>query len=183
MSDDKLGGAIVVALGSSLPGNYGSSCAVLTRAIEGFSEIGLVVKAKSSVWRSQAWPRASDPPFFNQIVLVSSALSPDALLAALHSLEEVLGRRRGARNAPRVVDLDLIAYGRLVLSGEGLNLPHPRAGERLFVMGPLAEIAPGWVHPVLGRTAISLAATASVGLDAVPVSFASRGIAQLPLSP
>jgi 2-amino-4-hydroxy-6-hydroxymethyldihydropteridine diphosphokinase len=72
------------------------------------------------------------------------------------------------------LDLDLIAYGRQVTDAPGLTLPHPRAHERLFVMGPLAEIAPGWVHPVLGRTAAELADAASVGGDAAPIPQAAR---------
>ena len=71
-------------------------------------------------------------------------------------------------NAPRTLDLDLIAWGRLCLNARHLTLPHPRAAERRFVMGPLAEIAPFWIHPVLGRTALDLAAEAIVGIDAAP---------------
>ena len=76
---------------------------------------------------------------------------------------------RGARNAPRTLDLDLIAYGRLAGDFDGLILPHPRAAERLFVMGPLAEIAPDWQHPS-GEAASNLAQSATVGMDARPVS-------------
>jgi len=72
-------------------------------------------------------------------------------------------------NAPRTLDLDLIAYGRQVSEGPGLVVPHPRAAERLFVMGPLAEIAPSWRHPLTGRTAAELAASATVGRDARPL--------------
>ena len=68
--------------------------------------------------------------------------------------------------AARTLDLDLVAYGREVLSVEGLELPHPRAAERRFVMGPLAEVAPGWRHPLSGATAGELAAGATVGMDA-----------------
>jgi 2-amino-4-hydroxy-6-hydroxymethyldihydropteridine diphosphokinase len=87
----------------------------------------------------------------------------------LHAIERDFGRDRtveGARNAPRVLDLDLIAHGRAVLDEPGIVLPHPRAAERLFVVGPLAEIAPAWRHPVSGETAAALAAKASVGADA-----------------
>ena len=80
------------------------------------------------------------------------------------------GRGRAGPNAPRTLDLDLIAYGRQVIEAPGLILPHPRAAERRFVMGPLAEIAPGWRHPLLNRTAAELAASATVGVDAAPVA-------------
>ena len=89
-------------------------------------------------------------------------------MAALGRIEEAFGRRRGLRNAPRTLDLDLIACGRLSGDLDGLILPHPRAAERKFVMGPLAEIAPDWVHPG-GGTAKQLAGQATVGRDAAPV--------------
>ncbi len=84
-------------------------------------------------------------------------------------LEAAFGRRRGAPNDSRTLDLDLIAYGRTITDEPGLILPHPRAHERLFVMGPLAEIAPGWSHPRTGVTAEALAVGAKVGSDAEPV--------------
>lgn len=95
-------------------------------------------------------------------------MGPAAALEALHGIERRFGRERERQNAPRTLDLDLIAYGRLV-SQDAPILPHPRAAERLFVMGPLAEVAPDWVHPVLGKTASALALTASVGRDARPL--------------
>jgi 2-amino-4-hydroxy-6-hydroxymethyldihydropteridine diphosphokinase len=108
------------------------------------------------------------PDYLNGLVVVETALSPHQTLAALRRIEAAFGRRRDASNAPRTLDLDLIAHGRLVLDEPGLTLPHPRAHERLFVMGPLAEIAPEWRHPVLGETAAELARGAGVGIDAGP---------------
>ncbi len=93
---------------------------------------------------------------------------PLATLRVLRTIEAEFGRERTIANAPRTLDLDLIAHGRTVLSSPELELPHPRCAERLFVMGPLAEIAPEWVHPTLGRTARDLAKAAVVGADARP---------------
>ena len=87
--------------------------------------------------------------------------------AALGRIEDAFGRERSVRNAPRTLDLDLIAYGRLSGDLQGLILPHPRAAERRFVMGPIAEIAPAWTHPH-GGAASDLAASTSVGADARP---------------
>ena len=123
---------------------------------------------RSTWWRSAAWPDPNGPEYRNGVAIVEAQAGPRAVLEALLGVEAALGRERAARNAPRTLDLDLIAHGRQVLEEAGLTLPHPRAHQRLFVMGPLAEIAPGWRHPVLDRTAAELAREASVGLDARP---------------
>jgi 2-amino-4-hydroxy-6-hydroxymethyldihydropteridine diphosphokinase len=161
--------AIVVALGSNLAGDFGSSQSLLGAAVAGLVEAGLPVARRSSWWRSTAWPDPSGPEYRNGVVLVEAQLAPREILDRLFATEARFGRARSDPNAPRTLDLDLIAHGRTVLEEPGLILPHPRAHERLFVMGPLAEIAPAWRHPLLGRTAADLAAEASVGRDAAPM--------------
>lgn len=160
--------AVVVALGSNLAGGFSSSKALLAAALEAFEPAGLRVLKRSSWWRSRSWPDTTLPDYLNGVAMVETALDPLASLEMLHALEVRFGRRRGEANAPRTLDLDLIAYGRRVLDQDGLVLPHPRAAERRFVMGPLAEIAPEWRHPTLPCTAAELAATAHVGSDARP---------------
>lgn len=160
-----------MALGGNLAGEFASCEALLEAALTQFPQAGLPVVARSSWWRSAAWPDPAAPEYRNGIVIVEASAGPQALLAQLLAIEAGFARARGPRNAPRTLDLDLIAYGRQVIDAPGLVLPHPRAHERLFVMGPLAEIAPRWVHPVLGRTAAELAASASVGRDATPRSL------------
>lgn len=159
---------VVIALGSNLSGAYGSSEALFEAALSHFPQAGLPVLAKSRWWRSAAWPDPSGPEYRNGVVLVEPRLGPEAVLSALLDVEERFHRTRGERNAARTLDLDLIAHGRTVLETPGLTLPHPRAHERLFVMGPLAEITPGWRHPVSGERADVLARRAGVGRDAQP---------------
>ena len=161
--------AVLVALGGNLKGGYASCEQLLEAALDRFGAEGLAVKQRSAWWRSAAWPDPREPGYINGVAWVGTELGPTETLLALHRIEEAFGRFRERANAPRTLDLDLIAHGRRILDGDGLILPHPRAAERLFVMGPLAEIAPDWIHPVLGRTARALAAGASVGLDAAPV--------------
>lgn len=158
-----------MALGSNLAGRHASSEALLEAALAAFPAAGLQVLARSRWWRSAAWPDPAGPEYRNGVALVAAAAGPEAVLAALMTVEAGFNRRRGARNAPRTLDLDLIAHGREVFDTPTLALPHPRAHERLFVMGPLAEIAPAWRHPTLGRTAAELAARAPVGRDATPI--------------
>ena len=161
--------AVIVALGGNMAGDFGSSEALLEAALAGLAEAGLPILLRSSWWRSAAWPDPNAQEYRNGVVLVEAQLSPQELIRTLFTIEARFGRARGARNASRTLDLDLIAYGRLVSDDPEMTLPHPRAHERLFVMGPLAQIAPRWRHPVLGLTAAELARTASVGRDATPV--------------
>lgn len=167
--DLDLEGAVIVALGCNDKGVWGSCRDALEAALARFRFEGVDVLARSSWWASQAWPDPSDPPFLNGVVIVRTAHDPHALMAALGRIEEAFGRRRTAANAPRPLDLDLIAYGREKGDCAGLILPHPRAADRLFVMGPLAEIAPGWRHPVNGDTASAMVGSATVGRDAHPL--------------
>lgn len=159
---------MIVALGSNLAGDYASSEALLEAALARLPAAGLVVAARSRWWRSAAWPDPAAPPYLNGVAIIETRAGPLEVWATLAAVEGEFRRERSVRNAPRTLDLDLIAHGRSVLDGPGLILPHPRAEERLFVMGPLAEIAPGWRHPVSGRTAAEAAAAASVGADARP---------------
>jgi len=158
--------AVVVALGSNLAGKHSSCQALLEAALARFPAFGLVLAERSRWWRSSAWPNRADPDYLNGVVLVETTLAPLGVLKALLALEAEFGRQRSETNAPRTLDLDLIAHGRLQLNAPGLILPHPRAHERLFVMGPLAEIAPAWRHPVSGAAAEALAREATVGTDA-----------------
>ena len=161
--------AVLIALGSNLKGEFVSCQKLLEAALEQFPAAGLTLLKRSSWWRSAAWPDPAEPDYINGLVLVETRLDPAQTLAILHEIEARFGRFRDQPNAPRTLDLDLIAHGRAVGAETPPVLPHPRAAERLFVMGPLAQIAPNWRHPVLGETAESLAARASVGRDATPI--------------
>lgn len=99
------------------------------------------VSARSSLYRS-APVDAGGPDFVNAVVELRTALDPHALLAELQRLEAGAGRARPYRHAPRTLDLDLLRHGDAVLETAQLSLPHPRMGERAFVLLPLAEIAP-----------------------------------------
>lgn len=151
-----------------MPGDYGTSEALLEAALARFAAAGLPILRRSSWWRSSAWPDPSEQEYRNGVVLVEARLPPRAMIRTLFGLEQAFGRRRGARNASRPLDLDLIAHGRTLSDDPCLILPHPRAHERLFVMGPLAEIAPDWRDPRTGASARELAMTAQVGRDARP---------------
>ena len=161
--------AVIVALGGNLALEGQAVQAVLELAAGRMAAAGLTPVRRSGWWRSAAWPDPAEPPFLNAVAWVETRLEPQAVLKALLEIETAFGRRRSVPNAPRTLDLDLIAYGRRVINEPDLVLPHPRAAERLFVMGPLAEIAPDWRHPLTGESAVELAARAKVGADAKPL--------------
>ena len=167
-ADLDLDQAVIVALGCNDKGAWRDCREALEAALARFRSEGIDVLRRSSWWRSAAWPDPGDPPFLNGVVIVRTEHDPHALMAALGRIEDAFGRQRGARHAPRTLDLDLVAYGRIIGDLDGLILPHPRAAERKFVMGPLAEIAAEWEHP-LGGDAAALATAATVGRDAVAV--------------
>jgi len=98
------------------------------------------------------------PSYLNAAARLATSLPPEELLRVLLAVEHSLGRtrQRGVRNAPRTIDLDLLLYEDCVLDLPGLTLPHPRLHQRLFVLEPLAQVAPSLVHPVLQKTILEL---------------------------
>jgi 2-amino-4-hydroxy-6-hydroxymethyldihydropteridine diphosphokinase len=105
-------------------------------------------------------PASEQPWYFNAVAEISTDMSADRLLAELHAVEEEFGRVRGAPNAPRIIDLDLLDYrGEIAAGGSGkATLPHPRMIGRAFVLRPLADLAPNWRHPVSGASIQALVA-------------------------
>lgn len=151
----------LIALGASLPGPDGVSpletCRLAAVALDRVA--GFRLRALSRWWESDPVPPMPGAPvFINAVARLEGAGDPAMLLAALHAIEDAAGRVRPYPNAPRTLDLDLIAQGDRVLPGPRPILPHPRAHERAFVLLPLAEVAPGWRHPRLGDTVEALIA-------------------------
>ena len=141
---------ILIALGANLPGPAGEPASTLNHALGQLGGKGVKILKLSSFYETPAWPDRTDPAFINAVAAVDTALQPVELLALLHGVETELGRLRSVPNAPRTLDLDLLDYDGRVMEGE-IFLPHPRIAERSFVLVPLAEIAPGWRHPVSGK--------------------------------
>ena len=156
---------IYIGLGANLPSVAGAPQATLEVALTQLEAAGVRVLRRSRRYRSPAWPDPADPEFVNAAVEVATVLEPKPLLSLLHRIEAALGRTRGAPNAPRTVDLDLLDYQGRVEAGEGPVLPHPRLHQRAFVLLPLAEIAPAWRHPVSRRSIAEL--IAALGPEAV----------------
>lgn len=128
-----------VGLGANLGADLPATLTLAALQLEALP--GVHVVALSSVWRS-APVDASGPDFLNAVAALDTTLSPLELLEALQAIELTHGRERPYRNAPRTLDLDLLLHGDVVMNTSRLTLPHPRLGERAFVLRPLLEIAP-----------------------------------------
>ena len=129
-----------IGLGGNM-GDVAGAFAAALATLDARADCSLV--ARSSVWRTPPWGNTDQPDFLNMCALLDTTLDAHALLDVCLALETAAGRVRFERWGPRVLDIDLLAYGDLSVSDERLVVPHPRMFERAFVLAPLAEIAPG----------------------------------------
>jgi 2-amino-4-hydroxy-6-hydroxymethyldihydropteridine diphosphokinase len=155
------GHMILIALGANLPSRAGPPDETLRAALMELGGSEIEVARISPFYRSPAWPEPRDPAYANAVAMLRTSLAPDRLMARLHETETGFGRHRSARNAPRTLDLDLIDYDGRVEDGPP-TLPHPRIAERNFVLIPLRDVAPGWIHPVSGLSVEQLIAAQDV---------------------
>lgn len=137
--------------------NLGERERMLDRAEAELTALPATILARSSRHETPALlppgaPPDWDIPFLNAVVRIRTEAAPQDLLAATKAIEHALGRRPGARWAPRLIDIDLLAYDDRVIDTEALVVPHKEIAARLFVLRPWAEIDPDWRHPVTGRT-------------------------------
>lgn len=140
---------IIIALGANLNSRYGSPEDTIERAKDALKSSGVAIRQSSRTWMTAPVPASDQPWYRNAVISVDTGLRPRALMALLLDIESSFGRIRGERNAPRVIDLDLIAYYDVIIEEEGLQIPHPRMEDRAFVLVPMQEILPNWRHPVL----------------------------------
>jgi len=148
---------IYIALGANQSYRRTSPIENLKGALHLLTARGVQVKACSKPWCTPAWPNPKDPPFVNAVARVETGLSPENLMQTMHLVENELGRIRTIPNAPRTIDLDLIDYHGVIVqskSSRGLQLPHPRATGRAFVMLPLRDITTQWRDPVSGQSVL-----------------------------
>ena|SRR5664279_2276057 len=140
---------IYLGIGTNL-GNREENLGQAVTRIEEY--IGPVLKS-SSIYETSPWGFESNEEFLNMVVKVETKLIPSGLLGRLLMIESLLGRVRGEKHySSRLIDIDILLYGDLIVEEESLTIPHPLLHERKFVMVPLCEIAPDIIHPVFGKT-------------------------------
>ena len=148
-----------IAIGGNLPDMQGRSALLTCKAAaESLRDLpGLRLVGLSPWYETDPIP-AGGPTYINAVAWLVGVIDPLALLTRLQLIETRGGRVRSLQNAPRTLDLDIIAMGSIVRHSPDPILPHPRAHLRRFVMQPLCDLRPDWVHPVLGRSAESILA-------------------------
>jgi 2-amino-4-hydroxy-6-hydroxymethyldihydropteridine diphosphokinase len=155
---------IYLALGTNLsdrPANLRAAMTALAPQVR--------VESLSRIYETEPWGFADQPAFLNMALRAETELPPAGLLAFLKQIESDLGRAPTFRNGPRLIDLDILFFDDLVLDTPPLVIPHPRLHERAFVLVPLADIAPDFVHPLLRKSVAELLETVD-----------RRGVAPIP---
>ncbi len=158
--------------------------ALFAEALNVLAQSGFQATGFSRVWAGPAWPDPSDPAFYNAVVEGGWRGTPPQLLALLLEVEAAFGRRRGVKNAPRTLDLDLLDFE----GGRGrfepdLEVPHPRLSVRPFILGPLADASPDWRHPDIGKSARGLYEAAENKEEYRPVTEMPLQLAEITANP
>ncbi|MFY9240160.1 MAG: 2-amino-4-hydroxy-6-hydroxymethyldihydropteridine diphosphokinase [Roseovarius sp.] len=168
----------LIALGANLPSEMGAPSETLHAGLAALEAEGLGVADVSTFYASPCFPVGAGPDYVNAAARLETELGAAEILAALHRIEAQMGRERVRRWGRRTLDLDLVALGdevrpdaalhaewrdlplaaQMERAPEELILPHPRMQDRAFVLIPLADVAPGWLHPILGRTVVQMVA-------------------------
>ncbi len=131
-------------------------------------QVGKII-SQSQVYTTEAWGIKDQDQFFNQVLKVRTPFTADELLKKVLDIELQMGRRRVQKWGPRLIDIDILYFDKLIISKPHLKIPHPYLTERNFVLVPLAEIAPDYKHPQLQKTNKELLESSSDGLKCVPL--------------
>lgn len=148
-----------------LGSNIGKSRAHLHNAALAIERSVGKVSAASSFYRTAAWGLTGQPDFLNQILIAETDLAPQEALQRILQIEEDLGRVRTIKNAARIIDIDILFFNREIINTPNLIVPHPEIPNRRFVLEPLAELSPNFIHPVLKKSITQLLAECTDGLN------------------
>lgn len=156
---------IFLLLGS----NLGDSEKVLSTARTHIQASAGKIIRSSAIYKTKAWGISEQPDFLNQVIEIESSLQPEDLMDVLLNIEKEMGRVRYKKWYARLIDIDILYYGAMVIKTENLTIPHPENQNRNFVLVPMAEIAPTLIHPLLGMTQTDLLKNTSDPLEVYPL--------------
>lgn len=137
-------------------GNLGNRLANLHNAFKLIDELAGTVVKKSSIYETAAWGMTDQPSFLNQALLCTTQLTPGQILQTILLIEEQFGRKRIEKMGPRIIDIDILFYNDEIIDLPELKVPHPEIANRRFVLEPLNEIDPAYMHPVLKKSIADL---------------------------
>ncbi len=110
------------------------------------------IERRSALYNTAAWGKTDQPDFVNQVILVKTSLTAFETMAIILHIEEQMGRVRTEKNAPRIIDIDILFFNNDIIETNNLVIPHPFIQQRMFVLVPMSELSPLFIHPVLNKT-------------------------------
>ena len=148
---------IIIGIGGNINSEDGSHpVEVCNNAINSLKDYAIQVEKQSKWYSTEPIPKSDQPNFFNCVTIACTKLNEYDVLKSLHAVEAKFGRKRNKINEPRSIDLDLIDFSGKAIQNKIITIPHPRAHLRRFVMGPLAEMKPDWIHPILKLSVLEI---------------------------
>ena len=142
---------IFLGIGSNLESQFGNRFSNIKRKIKLIEYEKIIIKKISNYYETPSYPNKKNPRFINIVIQIDFQFSYESLLKKILIIEKKMGRTRTNKNEPRTCDIDIIDFKGKILNKKNIILPHPKAHERSFVLFPLKEICPIWIHPILNK--------------------------------
>ena len=142
---------IFLGIGSNLNSKFGNRFFNIKKTLDLILDEKMKIKKKSSYYETPSYPNTEDPKFINIVIEIEFNLNPENLLKKILLIEKKMERIRNFKNEPRTCDIDIIDFNGMIISKKNIDLPHPKSHERNFVLFPLKEICPKWIHPIINK--------------------------------
>ena len=142
---------IFLGIGSNLNSKFGNRFSNIKKTIDFISEEKIKINKISSYYETPSYPNKKNPKFINVVIQIEFESSPNELLKKILLIEKKMHRKRGLKNQPRTCDIDIIDFKGLKINETNISLPHSKVHERNFVLFPLKEICPSWIHPIMNK--------------------------------
>ena len=142
---------IFLGIGSNLNSKFGNRFSNIKKTVDLILHEKIKIKKISNFYETPSYPDINNPKFINIVIEIESNLNPESLLKKIFFVEKKMERKRNFKNEPRTCDIDIIDFDGIVISKKNINLPHPKSHERNFVLFPLREICPMWIHPIMNK--------------------------------